>query len=57
MNNLTARGWVVLVIIPTLLVVCGIWQVASHLWYVGDGGNFLGYCWGTMVECFKEESK
>jgi hypothetical protein len=54
MNNLTVRGWVVLVIIPTLLAVWGMWQVSSHLWYVGDGGSFLGYCWGTMVECYKE---
>jgi hypothetical protein len=54
MNNLTARGWVVLVIIPTLLVVWGMWQIAGHLWYVGDSGNFLGYCWGTMTECYKE---
>jgi hypothetical protein len=54
MNNLTVRGWVVLVIIPTLLAVWGMWQVSANLWYVGDSGNFLGYCWGTMVECFKE---
>jgi hypothetical protein len=54
MNNLTVRGWVVLVIIPTLLVVWGMWQVAGHLWYVGEGGNWLGYCWGTMVECYTE---
>jgi hypothetical protein len=52
MSNLTVRGWVVLVIIPTLLMVWGMWQVSSHLWYVGDGGSFLGYCWGTMVECY-----
>ena len=29
------------------------WQVSGHLWYVGEGGNILGYCWGTMEECFK----
>jgi hypothetical protein len=52
--QLTSRGWLVLVILPALLVMLGIWQVSSHLWYVGDGGSFLGYCWGTMVECYKE---
>lgn len=52
--RLTPRGWVALVIIPTLLVVWGMWQVSANLWYVGDSGSFLGYCWGTMVECFKE---
>jgi hypothetical protein len=52
--QLTKRGWLVLVILPTLLIVWGIWQVSANLWYVGDSGNFLGYCWGTMVECYKE---
>jgi hypothetical protein len=27
------------------------WKVSTHLWYVGEGGNWLGYCWGTMQEC------
>jgi hypothetical protein len=54
MNNLTVRGWVVLVIIPSLVVMWGMWQVSANLWYVGEGGNLLGYCWGTMVECYKE---
>ena len=30
------------------------WQVSTHLWYVGEGGNWLGYCWGTAEECFRE---
>lgn len=30
------------------------WQVSTHLWYVGEGGNWLGYCWGTARECFRE---
>jgi hypothetical protein len=51
--QLTSRGWLVLVILPVLLIMLGIWQVSSHLWYVGDGGSFLGYCWGTMTECYK----
>lgn len=52
--RLTARGWLVLVVIPSFLLLLGIWQVAGHLWYVGEGGNFLGYCWGTMTECLGE---
>ena len=52
MSRLTVRGWLVLVVIPCLLLLWGIWQVSSQLWYVGEGGNFLGYCWGTMAECY-----
>jgi hypothetical protein len=52
--NLTPRGWVVLVIIPSFIVLWAVWQVSGHLWYVGDSGNILGYCWGTMTECYKE---
>jgi hypothetical protein len=51
--RLTTRGWVVLVIIPSFLLLVGLWQVSANLWYVGEGGGFLGYCWGTMAECFK----
>jgi len=29
------------------------WEVSTHLWYVGEGGNWLGYCWGTMQECIE----
>jgi hypothetical protein len=31
-----------------------IWQVATHLWYVGidaPDADFLGWCWGSMTEC------
>jgi hypothetical protein len=52
MNNLTPRGWLVLVIVPSLLLLVGLWEVSSHLWYVGEGGNWLGYCWGSVVECY-----
>jgi hypothetical protein len=52
--NLTPRGWVVLVIIPSFIVLWAVWQVSGHLWYVGDDEGFLGYCWGTMTECYKE---
>jgi hypothetical protein len=37
-----------------ILVLWAAWQVSTHLWYVGEGGNWLGYCWGTAEECFKE---
>lgn len=53
MRNLTPRGWVVLIIIPSFLLLVGVWQIASHLWYVGESGNILGYCWGTMTECYE----
>lgn len=49
MSNLTPRGWVVLVIVPALLLVWGLIEVSTNLWWTGEG-----YCWGTMVECFKE---
>jgi hypothetical protein len=51
--RLTPRGWVVLVIIPSFIVLWAVWQVSANLWYVGDSGNILGYCWGTMTECYK----
>ena len=53
MENLTPRGWLVLVVIPSFLLILGMWQIAGHLWYVGEGGDFLGYCWGTMTECYE----
>jgi hypothetical protein len=56
MNNLTPIGWLVLVIIPSSFLM---WEVASHLWYVGEGGDLFGYCWGSVVECYNivEEGK
>ena len=29
------------------------WKVSLNLWYVGESGNWLGYCWGTAEECFR----
>lgn len=52
MRYVTPRGWLVAGIVIGL-AVWGLWEVASHLWYVGEGGNFLGYCWGTMTECYE----
>ena len=42
--------------ISILIIVLGLglWEVATNLWYVGEGGEFLGYCWGTMQECLRE---
>ena len=59
MNNLTPIGWLVLVIIPSLLLLVGLWEVVSNLWYVGEGGDLFGYCWGSVVECYNivEEGK
>jgi hypothetical protein len=54
MRNLTPRGWLVLVIIPSFFLLWGLVQVSANLWYVGEGGDFLGYCWGTMTECYGE---
>ena len=56
MKSLTPFGWVVLVIIPSYFLM---WEVASHLWYVGEGGDLVGYCWGSVVECYNivEEGK
>lgn len=31
-----------------------IYQIIGNLWYVGPGfptEEFLGYCWGNMIEC------
>jgi hypothetical protein len=54
MRNLTPRGWLVLVIIPSFFLLWAVWQVSANLWYVGEGGDFLNYCWGTMTECYGE---
>lgn len=52
--NLTPRGWVVLVVIPSFIVLWAIWQVSANLWYIGENGGWLGYCWGSMYECLRE---
>ena len=52
MNSITKRGWYVLGLL-TALAVWGLWQVSTHLWYVGEGGDLFGYCWGTMNQCLK----
>jgi hypothetical protein len=45
--NLTRRGWIVLVIIPAMLALAGLWWVAGHVWWVGDH-----FCLNTMTECY-----
>lgn len=36
------------------LVLWAIWQVSANLWYIGENGGWLGYCWGSMDECLRE---
>ncbi len=36
MNNLTKRGWFVVAMI-TALSAWGLWEIAAHLLWVGDG--------------------
>jgi hypothetical protein len=55
---ITRRGKRVRAIAILLLasfILWAAWQVSTHLWYVGEGGEFLGYCWGTMEQCLGEE--
>jgi hypothetical protein len=57
MQMITKRGKRVRAIAILLLASVALWaawQVSTHLWYVGEGGNWLGYCWGTVEECFRE---
>lgn len=39
------------ILILLIFALWATWEVSTHLWYVGEGGNWLGYCWGTMQEC------
>ena len=42
------------ILILLIFALWATWEVSTHLWYVGEGGNWLGYCWGTVEECFRE---
>jgi hypothetical protein len=48
MSKLTKRGWVVLVILPTIALIALLMWVSARVWYV-EG---VGYCIGTMASCF-----
>lgn len=48
MKHLTLRGWVVLVIIPSFLLVWGLIEVSTNLWWTGEG-----YCWDTYINCYE----
>jgi hypothetical protein len=48
MGKLTKRGWVVLVILPTIALIAFLMWVSARVWYV-EG---VGYCIGTMASCF-----
>ena len=45
--KLTRRGWIVLVIIPAIVALYGMYELVGHIWWVGDH-----YCWGEMTECY-----
>ena len=49
--RLTRRGKIV-VGIAAILAVAGLWEVVTHLWWVGDK-----YCWGTMTQCLVGANK
>ena len=52
--KLTKRGKRVRAILILIALVL-IYQVATHLWWVGTDAptsDFLGYCWGDMFECY-----
>lgn len=52
---ITRRGKRVRAIAILLLASVALWAawlVSTHLWYVGEGG-WMGYCWGTMTECYE----
>jgi hypothetical protein len=55
MDNLTRRGWIVLVWIPLLLVVSLFTYVTRDVCYVGPEGNMLGY--GSCSKMFERISK
>ena len=43
MDNLTRRGWIVLVWIPVLIALVAFTYVTRDTCYVGEQGNILGY--------------
>jgi hypothetical protein len=44
MQNLTRRGWIVLVIVPVILILSLFTYATRDVCYVGtEYGNFLGY--------------
>jgi hypothetical protein len=43
MDNLTRRGWIVLVWIPVLITLVAFTYVTRDTCYVGADGNWLGY--------------
>ena len=43
--KLTRRGQVVVLVFAGL-VLWGVWEVSSHLWWTGSG-----YCWNSAAVC------
>ena len=46
MNNLTRRGWIVLVIIPGLIAAAGLAWLSVNLW-----ATPAGWCIGSFITC------
>jgi len=54
--KLTKRGKRVRAVL-ILLGIYFMYQIITNLWYVGPEWpteDFLGYCWGSMMECIGE---
>ena len=49
MRYLTRRGWIVLVILPSIALIALIIWISGHVWYVPGEG----YCIGSMLECYE----
>lgn len=48
-KHVTPRGWFVLGLLAPIvfvLVLYGVWEVSSHLWWTGSG-----YCWASAAVC------
>lgn len=50
--KLTRRGWIVLVIIPSLIAMYGLVVLVDHINWMGDH-----YCFKTMIECYFPTNK
>ena len=45
--KLTRRGWIVLVVIPSILAILGLTWLVDHINWMGDH-----YCFKSMIECY-----
>jgi len=44
---ITSRGWFVIGFLSAIALYAGLYLM-GHIWYTETG-----YCWGTMVECYR----